>query len=167
MVKVGFVGHRKVLGKNVYEILQAEIERQIKHGCKNFVMGNHGEFDRWALAACRLLRNRYADIEIEVVLTRPIVSKNADDPLADVDRVMFDIEHLHYKRQITESNRKMIDGCSLLICYVNPDARGGGARAAMRYAERRGVATINLYRKEDQPLYGMSKQEIDKIWDKL
>lgn len=31
----------------------------------------------------------------------------------------------------------------------------------MRYAEKQGLNIINLYRKQDLPFYGMTKEEID------
>ena len=77
---------------------------------------------------------------------------------------MFEIESTHYKRRITLSNRKMIDGCDTLICYVNPSEYRSGAKTALRYAEKRGLKIVNLYREEDQPFYGMTKEQIDKYW---
>ena len=58
---------------------------------------------------------------------------------------MFEIEEVHYKRKITVSNQKMIDGCDTLICYVDEKSYGSGAKKAMRYTKRKGIEIIDLY----------------------
>lgn len=73
---------------------------------------------------------------------------------------MYEIEDVHFKRQITLSNKKMLDTCDTLICYIDEDSFGSGAKSAMLYTKKRGLKIINLYRKEDQPLYGMTQEEI-------
>ncbi len=150
MGKTVFIGHRQVFQNGVYEELLAEIERQIERGCKEFAMGTHGEFDRLALSACRFLRKQYPDICIEVVLTSLNVIKKAnwEAPYCDVKTVIFEIEEVFYKRRITESNRRMIDEGDTLICYVNEKYARSGAKSALRYAEKKGLEIINLYRGE-------------------
>lgn len=163
-----FIGHRKVLAKDIEARLVTAIQTEIERGSTAFTMGTHGEFDKLALSACRSMRNRYPDIEIEVVITSlNSIKKDSEldsGPFDDVKTVMFDIEEIHYKRQITLSNRKMIDACDTLICYVDESAYRSGAKAAMRYAKKKGLTIINLYREEDQPFYGMTKEQIDEYW---
>lgn len=165
MRKTAFIGHRQVFGKGVYETLLAEVEKLIVRGCKFFTMGTHGEFDRLALSACRSLRTRYTDIQIEVVITtlNAIKKEGAACRYSDVATVMFDNEEVHYKRRITASNRRMIDGCDTLVGYVNEKSVRSGAKTAMRYAMKKGLEIINLYREEDQPLYGMTEKDFDEF----
>ena len=144
MRKTAFIGHRLVLKEGIFELLLTETERQIKAGCLAFTMGTHGEFDRLALSACRLLRERYPEMRIEVVLSSPTSANSGR--YGDVDTVLYDIEELHYKRRIAWSNRRMIDGCDTLICYVDEAAYRSGAKTALRYAQKRGVNILNLYR---------------------
>ena len=151
MGKTVFIGHRQVFRRGVYEELLREIARQIECGCKEFTMGNHGEFDRLALSACRFLRKRHPEIQIEVVITSlSAIKKDAgiEAPYHDVKTVMFDIEEVYYKRKITVSNRKMIDGGEALICYVDEKNVCSGAKKALNYAKRKGLEIINLYREE-------------------
>lgn len=148
MGKTGFIGHRQVFHKGIYENLLAEIQRQIRCGCKTFTMGMHGEFDRLALSACRLLRQQYPELQIEVVITSltAIAKKpERENPYSDVEAIMFEIEEVHYKRKITVSNQKMIDHCDTLICYVDENDFRSGAKSAVRYARRKGIRIINLY----------------------
>lgn len=152
-MKTAFIGHRQIFVKDIYDRLTNVIQNEIENGCKVFTMGTHGEFDKLALCACRQLRRTFPEIKIEVVITSLNEIRKGNDlitaPYADVDTVMYEIEEVHYKRRITLSNRQMIDTCDTLICYVDPSAYRSGAKTALRYAEKRGLKIINLYRKSE------------------
>ena len=167
-MRTAFIGHRKVFAKNIEARLVEAILTEIERGCTAFTMGMHGEFDYLALTACRNLRHPYKELDIEVVITSLNAIKKDSElsaaPYADVKTVMFDIEDAHYKQRITLSNRQMIDGCDTLICYVDEHMYRSGAKTAMRYAKKKGLKIINLYREEDQPFYGMSKEAIKDYW---
>ena len=167
-MKTAFIGHRQIFAKDIDERLIKAIEVEIQNGCQSFTMGTHGQFDALSLWACRQLRNKYIDIDIEVVLTSlHAIDKNEEwdcIPYSDVKTVMFDIEDTHFKRQITLSNQLMIDSCDTLICYVNEKNYHSGAKRALNYAKKRGLKIINLWRNEDQPFYGMTKEQIEEYW---
>lgn len=80
---------------------------------------------------------------------------------------MYEIEEEHFKRQIIISNRKMINDCDVLICYVNKKRNPSGAKLAMNYAKRKGLKIINLYKETDEPTYGMTEDEKQKYYDNL
>lgn len=153
-MKTALIGHRLILEKNVEALLLEAIQAKINNGCKTFMMGTHGEFDVMALNACRHLRNVYADMEIEVVITSlNAVKKNSElnfVPYNDVKTLMYHIEDTHFKRQITLSNKQMIDSCDSLICYVDTSVYRSGAKTALLYAEKKGLEIINLYRNGNQ-----------------
>lgn len=141
---------------SIREKLKSVIEKKIKEDCDFFTMGTHGEFDKLALNVCRELRHTYTNIIIEVILTslkmiekQPIYDdkfgKEYSTPYSDVSTLIYEIENTHYKRQIIESNYKMIDDCDILICYVNKKHNKSGAKLAMNYAKRKGLEIINLY----------------------
>lgn len=96
-------------------------------------------------------------MKIEVVLTSlHTIRKNYewdDVPYSDVSTIMYDIEDAHYKRQITLSNRQMLDTCDTLICYVDERSYKSGAKSALHYAVRKGLRIINLYDEKDTLLY--------------
>ena len=165
MRKTAFIGHREIFSEDIDARLIAAVETEIGDGCKSFTMGTHGQFDALALWACRQLRKKYRELEIEVVLTSlnaTVKDSEWDDvPYADVNTVMYDIEEAHFKQRITLSNRQMIDTCDTLICYVNEKESRSGAKTAMRYANRKGLKIVNLWRDQDQSFYGMTKEEID------
>ena len=164
-MKTAFIGHRQIFAKDTDEQLLKAVEAEIQNGCRSFTMGTHGQFDKPSLWACRQLRKKYTDIDIEVVLTSlHAIDKNEEwdcIPYSDVKTVMYDIEDTHFKRQITLSNRMMIDSCDTLICYVNEKTYRSGAKTALNYAKKCGLKIINLWRDEDQPFFGMTKVEID------
>lgn len=149
-MKTAFIGHRRIFAKNIRERLADAIQTEIDNGCRLFTMGTHGEFDSLALNICRQLRNTYADLEIEVVITSLNAIKKDGGldtvPYADVKTVMYEIEDAYYKRQIILSNRQMIESCDTLICYVDTSAYRSGAKTVLRYAEKNGLKIFNLYR---------------------
>lgn len=177
-MNVCFIGHRRIGFGPIRERLKSAIEKKVKEGCRFFTMGTHGEFDELALSVCRELRNTYADIKIEVVITSlkktekqllydDEFGKEYETPYSDVLTTMYEIEEAHYKRQIIESNHQMIDNCDTLICYVNTKQNPSGAKLAMNYAKRKGLEIINLYDEKDNPTYGMTKEEKEDYYKKL
>lgn len=170
-MKTAFIGHRQIFSKDICERLKTAVHNEINNGCMTFTMGTHGQFDRCALFVCKELRKTYKDLTIEVVITslNEIVRNNEYEmtPYSDVKTVMYDIEDAHFKQQITLSNRQMIDDCDALICYVNTLEYRSGAKTALRYAEKRGLKIINLYRKEDKPFYGMTYEQAHAYWKTL
>ena len=170
-MKTAFIGHRQIFAKTLPQRLSYAIKTEIANGCFSFTMGTHGEFDKLALQTCRKLRNEYPELQIEVVLTSLHTIQKGDRmnsaPYSDVSTIMYDIEEAHYKQQITLSNKKMIDACDTLICYVDENAYRSGAKTAMRYAKRKGLKIINLYDEKDKPFYGMTDEEIFAKWKEL
>lgn len=154
MSKVCFIGHRDYCGD--VEILKKVIEKEIEQGANFFTMGTHGNFDSSALIQCKKLREKYKCLEIQIVITSFNSIKKQllyDDewgkeyftPYSDVETVMYEIEECYFKRRITESNKKMIDNCDTLICYVNANQKYGGSKIAMQYAHKKGLKVINLF----------------------
>ena len=80
---------------------------------------------------------------------------------------MYDIEDEHFKRQIIVSNRKMMDDCVTLICYVDEKQNPSGAKMAMNYAKKHNLKIINIYRDDDSPTFYMSEEEKKVYWDNL
>ncbi len=163
--------YRAIFAKNLPQRLTDAIKAEIANGCFSFTMGTHGEFDRLALQSCRKLRNEYPELQIEVVLTNlhAIWKGNKWDssPYSDVSTVLYDIEEAHYKQRIALSNRKMIDACAALICYVDETVCRSGAKTAMRYAKRKDLRIVNLFDERDKPFYGMTYEEISETCNKI
>lgn len=139
-MKVGFIGHRRVFGKNVEQRLAEAIKSEAENGCKSFIMGVHGEFDRLALKTCKQIRSIYNDIRIETVITSLGIVTGYDGSTLfdDVDIVKYEIDDLHFKQRITRSNRLMIDECDAVICYVDMSKSRSGAKSTLNYAKNAG-----------------------------
>ncbi len=182
---VCFIGHREILYKQVKERLSTAIQNEIDSGCRFFTMGTHGEFDSLALSKCKEFRNIYKDIEIEVVLTsyhkvkNKLLEtyKNKDGEVVlvhenynyydDVKTIIYDIEDIHFKKQITESNKKMIDSCDTIICYVDESKTKSGAKTALNYAKKKGLQIVNIYSEKDNLTYGMTEEEKKNLLTKI
>ena len=168
--QVAFIGHRSIDNyKIVYERLQKIVLSLIKKGYSSFTMGTHGEFDKMALSICREFREKYK-INIEVVLTS-LASIKKDKycnyvPYSDVSTIIYNIENKHFKQRIIESNKQMLDNCSIVICYINTKLKGG-AKIAFNYAKKQRLKIINLYQETDNSFYGITKQEKQDMLDKI
>ena len=174
--KCCFLGHRDYIYPQAIERTINAIQYVIDNGCRSFTMGTHGNYDELALSECRSFRTKYKDIKIEVILTsyhkiekKVLFTYKNDDgeieefvdtpPYSDVNTTMFEIEDLYFKRQITESNKQMIDDCDAVICYVNPKREKSGAKKALKYAQKIGLTIINCYDEKDEPTYGMTEEQ--------
>lgn len=154
--KTTFIGHRILLQGNIQQLLKSAIENEIQSGCKNFIIGSHGEFDKTVLDILLSLKNTYPEIQIEVVITN-YNPKTQDEIIIKenpkYETVMFEIEELHPKQRITASNKQMIDSCDTLICYVKPNVFKGGAKTTLDYAIKKNIKIINLYQETDDGVF--------------
>ena len=175
--KVCFIGHREIRLIDISEKLKEAIENEIINGYRHFIMGSHGNFDNFCLNACRKLRKKYPDIEIEVILTSRkqletfYIDKESGietySPYKDVKTFLYEIDDVYFKRQITESNQKMINECDTLICYVNKKKTYSGAKYAYNYAKRKGLRIVNLYDESKEPTYGMIHKQVTEQFNKI
>lgn len=148
MATACFLGHRFVYG-NIEKELDEVIEKLINEGYDKFLTGTHGAFDSLAINACRRAKVRHPNIKIEVIITSyHTIEKDKDfgfAPYRYVETVMYEIEDVYFKKQITVSNKKMIDDSETLVCYVNEKRTAGGAIKGFKYAKKNGKEIINLY----------------------
>lgn len=98
-MKIAFIGHRKVHGKDVADRLREIVKEEILKGNNCFTMGTHGDFDAIALWCCRDLRKSFPEIEVVITSINQIKKDKDTDykPYSDVKTVMYDIEDEHFK----------------------------------------------------------------------
>ena len=173
MKTIAFFGHRHLWGKELRERVKNAVELYVGEEI-HCLIGTHGEFDSLALSVCRELRKSYPNIKITVIFaTLTVLKKGADelysiaDMYDDVETMIYDIEEEHFKNQIVVSNRSMVDDSDLIICYVDMKEYRSGAKRAVKYAMKQGKEVINLYREQDRPFYGMTKEEIEAEWERI
>ena len=156
-----FFGHRLV-PFSLKGPLTERIQKAIQEGYQTFYIGNHGDFDDLALSLCIDLRKQYPQIKIIVVLTSfsALESRYHDEfgehvakRYQDVETCFFDIEEVHYKQRITESNQQMAKRCNLAICYVDERRSRSGALRALKFARKNGCRIENLFTPMESPLF--------------
>lgn len=64
--------------------------------------------------------------------------------------MFYDVEDIYYKNRITYSNKKMVDNCDLVICYVDMKSYKSGAKTAVNYALKQNKKVINLYEENNK-----------------
>lgn len=143
--RVALFGHRifdghKVLDTRLFDIL-ADLMKD-----KPFVeiyIGRNGEFDLYAASVVKRVQRSVSCDNNELICVLPYASKSIEylDNYYDSIRV-YEMMDIHPKRAITERNRRMVEMCDLVICYVEKER--GGAYQAMKYAQKLNKKTINL-----------------------
>ena len=156
MKTVAFFGHRKIFDT---DLIKNQISEKImgltEQGFSHFLVGSHGDFDRLCLSACLEYKKRINNnIKISVVLTNlPFLNNKSiiNDKIKfyennDCETLFYDIEHVYFKNRIIFSNKKMIDDCDLVVCYVDMKVSKSGSRTAINYAIKQKKKIINLFK---------------------
>lgn len=144
-----FAGHSRLFdAENIYNSILCVIEELIKfENVYEFRVGNYGEFDRLSARAVRLLKKKYPNIQLNLVvpyLTSEI-NKYKEDYYKEYDNILIaDMpENTPRKLKIIKSNRYMIESSDFLICYVKHS--WGGAAITLEYAKKtENIKIINL-----------------------
>ena len=160
MKSIAFFGHRQIFNESlIREKFFETLKYIIPQGFSRLLIGCHGDFDKLALSTClRYKKNIDPNIQINVVLTSFSFLKKDDFGYSRVDfykdkhceTIFYDIEEVHFKNRISFSNKKMVDNCDLIICYVDMNSYRSGAKTAINYAIKQNKTVINLFNKEDK-----------------
>ena len=150
--RVAFIGHRKI---EVFRELEERIEqiacRLIQE--KEFVefcVGRNGDFDILAASAIKRAQGKQGNHNSSLILFQPYPMKDDGYYRAYYDEVCYPVENaVHPKAAITKRNQWMVDHAHLVVAFVE-NGSVGGAFAALKYAQRGGVAVLNLAAKNDQ-----------------
>ena len=125
-------GHRDVI-TDITTALDAAVFTAVQKGCRVFMTGGNGDFDRQFALAVRRAKQHFPHIRLELI--KPYFSNawntHKDDysKLYDAIVVPDELSNVHYKSAITACNRFMVT----IIAYVHRDF--GGAYTAVRYAQ--------------------------------
>lgn len=148
-----FAGHSKLYDMDgIYAHLLQLVEKLIvEEGVLEFWVGNYGKFDRLSAKAVRTLKEKYPNIQLNLVIPyvtsginedKDYYHKNYDDIL------MADIpEKTPKKFQILKCNEHMVNSSDFLICYV--EYSWGGAAKTLAYAKRKKHIQIFYLPKEE------------------
>ena len=131
-----FIGHREA-GEEVFPALVEAVERHItEYGVSEFFVGNYGAFDRMAARAVIMLRERYPDITLSLLLPYHPAERPVDLP-AGFDGSFYPpgMEKVPRRVAIPRANRYMADHVDCLIAYAWHPA--SNARELADHAARR------------------------------
>lgn len=139
--KCCFAGHsNSYLSDETENRLKELIEKLIvEDKVTEFWVGNYGNFDSLCAGTVRILKDKYPEIELILVIPyltndineyKELYYKNYDTILvADIP------EHTPKRFWITKCNEYMVDKSDFIICYIRH--RWGGAAVTLEYAKRK------------------------------
>lgn len=143
-----FAGHSTIANSNLSSAVYEKCEELIKdYGVNCFWVGNYGEFDSLAAGCVRRLKEKYADIELCLVI--PYVTKSIRE-LKEIYYEDFDCiliaemsENTLARFKIVKCNEYMIDKSDYIITYI--DHTYGGAAHTWKYAIKKNhIKVFNL-----------------------
>lgn len=146
-----FIGHRET-DECLLPSLELEIDRLIQEeNVRYFYVGGYGGFDKVAAMAIKKAKRQYPNITLMLVLPyhpadRPIDTPNGFDGTYYPDG----LENVPKRYAIVRANRRMVETCDWLVCYVKHGA--SNSRNLLEYAKRRAGAghlrIKNIYESE-------------------
>ncbi len=153
MHRCAFTGHRpeklNLPEAEVRELLHSAIGQAYKDGFNVFISGGARGVDLWAADIVLLLKAEYPDIKLMCAV--PFIgynSKWSEKDKAESRRILERADLVvpvcggYSEGCFQRRNEWMIDHCSRLIAVWN--GQPSGTANAVRYAQRKGVETINL-----------------------
>ena len=149
---VCFTGHRTI-DNGIVENIERQIEGLVKElyfkGTKKFISGGANGFDILAAKAVLRIREKYADIELELVLpcSSSFKRKNQKEQ-EDFDYVYMAADTVtvlslkYYNGCMHKRNRYMVDKSDYCIAYLKKE--NGGTFYTVNYAMKKGIKVKNI-----------------------
>ncbi len=137
-----FIGHRDA-PEGVYPVLRAAVERLSSHqGITEFLVGNHGAFDRLAARAVMEVKGRHPQVRLTLLLSR--LPQSASQIPAGFDESLYPegLERVPPSLAIVHANRWAAEQSAHLIGYVRYTP--SNAARIVCYAQKRGVPVTLL-----------------------
>jgi len=134
-----FFGHRECYRLDI-AVLREAIEKLIRQGVDEFLVGHQGQFDRMVYSCLRSLKKQFPHIRYHVVLAQ-LPTHKEDLPDSCYPEGM---ESVPPKYAIDRRNRYLVEAADICLCYI--DHSWGGAYKFACMAKRRGLTVINLGR---------------------
>lgn len=131
-----FIGHRET-NDGVLPELEKCVERLIcEEGVLYFYVGCYGGFDRLAATAVKNLKGKYPAVCLFMVLPYHPAERTVElSPGFDGSYYPEGMESVPRRYAIVRANRKMVEDCDWLVCYVRHGA--SNSRNLLEYAKKR------------------------------
>ena len=140
---VTFCGHSKIPSADLHSLtekLTFEIEKLIKCGAKEFLLGGYGSYDILCAKTVKKLKLKYPDIKSVLVI--PYIDRPYDKDLYDFSEYP-PIENTPKRFAISKRNEYMVQKSDAIVAYVTHNY--GGAATTYSYAQKRKhITCINL-----------------------
>ncbi len=136
---VSFCGNRLADRKEVEEPLRYVVEKLIKNGADEFLLGGYGDFDKIAARVVKSFKSTYP--HIKSILVIPYLNREYNKELYDVS-VYPELENVHPKGAIVKRNQYMVDVSDVVVTYVK--YKNGGAATTLKYAEKKNKRIIDI-----------------------
>lgn len=151
---VSFFGHRQLNDPFTVERNLETLIRELLNTKQyvEFLVGRDGEFDQLVASTIRRCKRAIRDDNSALVLVLPYETAEYRNNVQSFQDYYDEIEICdesaakHFKSAHQTRNRSMVDRSHLVVFCV--DHESGGAYATMRYAEKKGVQTINLTKEQ-------------------
>ena len=143
---ISFFGHRDI--ENLRKIDNALLPflKKILLEKTNviFYIGRNGNFDEYVASLIKTVQKTLSNENNLLILVLPYKVKDIEYYYNYYDEIIIPdcVNGVHYKNAITCRNRWMVDNSVLVIANVTKTR--GGAYAAMRYAQTKGKAVLNI-----------------------
>ena len=151
---VSFFGHRQLNDPFTVERNLETLIRELLNTKQyvEFLVGRDGEFDQLVASTIRRCKRAIRDDNSALVLVLPYETAEYRNNVQSFQDYYDEIEICaesaakHFKSAHQTRNRSMVDRSHLVVFCV--DHESGGAYATMRYAEKKGVQTINFTKEQ-------------------
>ena len=148
MEKVCFLFGHNTAPESLLSTLESAIEICCTElGVRQFVVGQHGDFDRLAMRALRAVKQRHDDVELSLLLHYHPAEHHIELP-KDFDGSIYPegMEAVPRRAAIVVGNRCMVRNADFLICYVR---HPGNSKDLMEYAQKQGKVVINIAKQQN------------------
>ena len=147
-----FTGHQQIPQGEREEIanrLERVIAALYQKGVQYYGAGGALGFD--ALAARTVIRLRENSPGMKLILVLPCLTQTRGwrpEDIAEYERIKAQADKVVYTAQqytpgcMHRRNRHLVDNSGVCVCYLTRDS--GGTAYTVRYAEKRGLAIVNV-----------------------
>ena len=150
---VCFTGHRHIPDEDydrLKDLLYEILEQQIQNGSTVFRAGGALGFDTLAALTVLLLRRKYPDIRLELILPCPTQTKGwAKNDLLLYGQILEQADSHRYISQfyfngvLQVRNRALVEGADVCVAYLT-NSHGGGTAFTASFALKNGLELVNL-----------------------
>ena len=148
-----FTGHRQIPSAE-YDALKDRLfrtlEEQIQKGATHFRAGGAVGFDTLAALTVLLLKKRYPQIRLELILPCPTQTKGwresdvqlYEQILAQADSYRY-VSSFYFTGVLQMRNRALVEGADICVAYLQ-SSHGGGTAFTASLALKKGLELINV-----------------------